>query len=172
MELRSRRRRSNLDFFSADEERPRKKPRAIVVDRRNAWFIDTDGNNGLIIGAKGKSIKAMESQSGASIDANSKEHVVKITGRPEAVRSARLMIEHKLGEFQKDFIGAATMWDLDAARRREADRSTGARQSPPRQSPRGSLADHGRIPEIRSPSLARRQSITNSHRRDKSDSPR
>ena len=139
------RRRSNLDFFSADEERPRKKPRAIVVDRRDAWFIDTDGNNGLIIGAKGKAIKAMESQSGASIDANSKEHVVKITGRPEAVRSARLMIEHKLGEFHKDFIGAATMRDLDAARRREADRSTGARQLPPRQLPprQSPAADRG-----------------------------
>ena len=140
------RRRSNLDFLSADEERPRKKPRAIVVDRReDAWFIDTDGNNGLIIGAKGKAIKAMESQSGASIDANSKEHVVKITGRPEAVRSARLMIEHKLGEFHKDFIGAATMRDLDAARRREADRSTGARQLPPRQLPprQSPAADRG-----------------------------
>ena len=120
------------DFFSADEERPRKKPRAIVVDRRDAWFIDTNGNNGLIIGAKGKTIKAMESQSGASIDANSKEHIVEIFGRADAVRSARLMIEHKLGEFHKDFIGAATMRDLDNARRCQADRSTGARQSPPR----------------------------------------
>lgn len=127
------------DFFSSDfsEERPRKKPRAIVVHRRDAWFIDTNGNNGLVIGAKGKTITAMQSQSGASIDANCKEHVVKITGRPEAVQSARRMIEHRLGEFHKVFIGAPTMRDLDAARRREADRQgTGAAtQSPPRHSP-------------------------------------
>ena len=133
-------RRRDGDFFSADEERPRKKPRAIVVDRRDAWFIDTNGNNGLIIGARGKTIKAMESQSGANIDANSKEHIVEIFGRADAVRSARLMIEHKLGEFHKKFIGAATMRDLLNARRQQADRSTGARQSPHRQSP---AADRG-----------------------------
>ena len=46
-------RRRDGDYFSADEERPRKKPRAIVVERRDAWFIDTNGNNGLIIGAEG-----------------------------------------------------------------------------------------------------------------------
>ena len=87
----------------------------------------------------------MESQSGANIDANSKAHIVEIFGRADAVRSARLMIEHKLGEFHKDFIGAATMWDLLNARRREADRSTGARQSPHRQSPhrQSPAADRG-----------------------------
>ena len=167
-------RRPRRDFFSSDfsEERPRKKPRAIVVHRRDAWFIDTNGNNGLVIGAKGKTIKAMESQSGANIDANSKEHIVKITGRPEAVQSARRMIEHKLGEFHKDFIGAPTMRDLDAARRREADRSRyGRRHGSRRPGIRRRLTE-GRIPGIRSPSLARRPSITNSHRRDKSGSPR
>ena len=160
------------DFFSSDfsEERPRKKPRAIVVHRRDAWFIDTNGNNGLVIGAKGKTITAMQSQSGASIDANSKEHVVKITGRPEAVQSARRMIEHRLGEFHKVFIGAPTMRDLDAARRREADRQgTGA--ATVAAGIRRRLTE-GRIPGIPSPSLAPRPSITNSHRRDKSGSPR
>ena len=112
----------------------------------------------------------MESQSGASIDANSKEHIVEIFGRADAVRSARLMIEHKLGEFHKDFIGAATMRDLDAARGPRRIARYGRRHAVT--APAFAALTAGRIPGIPSPSLARRPSITNSHRRDKSGSPR
>ena len=115
-----------------DDMRPRKKMKVVVAHKNGArthhpsqdpsqscWYMDTHGNNGLIIGTKGSTIKSMQKQSGAMIDANFMDHKVFITGRPDAVLKARRMIEHRLGEKGHKFLGAATLDDLNADLRNE-----------------------------------------------------
>ena len=115
-----------------DDMRPRKKMKVVVAHKngprthhppqdssQSCWYMDTHGNNGLIIGTKGSTIKSMQKQSGAMIDANFMDHKVFITGRPDAVLKARRMIEHRLGEKGHKFLGAATLDDLHADLRYE-----------------------------------------------------
>ena len=115
-----------------DDMRPRKKMKVVVAHKngprthhppqdpsQSCWYMDTHGNNGLIIGTKGSTIKSMQKQSGAMIDANFMDHKVFITGRPDAVLKARRMIEHRLGEKGHKFLGAATLDDLNADLRNE-----------------------------------------------------
>ena len=115
-----------------DDMRPRKKMKVVVAHKngprthhppadpsQSCWYMDTHGNNGLIIGTKGATIKSMQKQSGAMIDANFMDHKVFITGRPDAVLKARRMIEHRLGEKGHKFLGAATLDDLNADLRYE-----------------------------------------------------
>ena len=129
----NRRREREFDTRRDDDDmRPRKKMKVVVAHKngprthhppqdpsQSCWYMDTHGNNGLIIGTKGSTIKSMQKQSGAMIDANFMDHKVFITGRPDAVLKARRMIEHRLGEKGHKFLGAATLDDLHADLRYE-----------------------------------------------------
>ena len=129
----NRRREREFDTRRDDDDmRPRKKMKVVVAHKngprthhppadpsQSCWYMDTHGNNGLIIGTKGSTIKSMQKQSGAMIDANFMDHKVFITGRPDAVLTARRMIEHRLGEKGHKFLGAATLDDLHADLRYE-----------------------------------------------------
>ena len=129
----NRRRERDFDTRRDDDDmRPRKKMKVVVAHKngprthhppadpsQSCWYMDTHGNNGLIIGTKGATIKSMQKQSGAMIDANFMDHKVFITGRPDAVLTARRMIEHRLGEKGHKFLGAATLDDLNADLRYE-----------------------------------------------------
>ena len=129
----NRRREREFDTRRDDDDmRPRKKMKVVVAHKngprthhppadpsQSCWYMDTHGNNGLIIGTKGATIKSMQKQSGAMIDANFMDHKVFITGRPDAVLKARRMIEHRLGEKGHKFLGAATLDDLHADLRYE-----------------------------------------------------
>ena len=129
----NRRREREFDTRRDDDDMRRRKKMKVVVAHKNGprthhppqdpsqscWYMDTHGNNGLIIGTKGSTIKSMQKQSGAMIDANFMDHKVFITGRPDAVLKARRMIEHRLGEKGHKFLGAATLDDLHADLRYE-----------------------------------------------------
>lgn len=59
-------------------------------------MMDTKGNNGLIVGPKGETIKRIEHESGAYVKCLTDKTTVEITGHPDAVQRARDMIIARL----------------------------------------------------------------------------
>jgi len=67
-------------------------------DDGRPYVIDTNGNNGLIVGPKGSNVRRIETETGARVNCVSDKTTVEVTGHPEAVRRAVDMIRDILAE--------------------------------------------------------------------------
>ena len=60
--------------------------------------MDTAGNNGLVVGAKGATAKRVETETGARVECQSDRTTVVLQGTPVAVGLARVAVERLLRE--------------------------------------------------------------------------
>lgn len=67
-------------------------------DGDRPYVIDTNGNNGLVVGPKGSNVRRIEAETGARVNCVSDKTTVEVTGHPEAVRRAVDMIRDILAE--------------------------------------------------------------------------
>ena len=94
--------------------------------------INTNGNNGLVVGPKGANVRRIEEETGARVNCLSDKTTVEISGAPDAVRRASDMIADLLAS--KDRGGGMGGDDLRARlggkRSRDDDRQGGADKRP------------------------------------------
>ena len=84
--------------------------------------MDTRGNNGLVVGAKGSNVKRIEEETGAKVDCMKDKTTVAISGRRSAVEDARARIEVIMRDRRIE--GLRGRWDVPGELRWE-DRGPG-----------------------------------------------
>ena len=104
---------------------PRDDPRSAGAASEAPRVIDTNGNNGLVVGPKGSNVRRIEEETGARVNCLSDKTTVEISGPPEAVRRASDMITDLLAN--KDRTGGEDLRSrLGAGKRgRDDDRRGG-----------------------------------------------
>jgi len=107
--------------------------------------LDTKGNNGLVVGPKGSTVKRIEDATGARVKCLTDKTTVEVFGSPEAVRRASDMIidilESRNGDKGRPSGGEGDLRDrLGGKRRRDDDRNGDGGDK--RARPQESLLEH------------------------------
>ena len=108
-------------------------------------MLDTKGNNGLVVGPKGSTVKRIEDATGARVKCLTDKTTVEVFGSPEAVRRASDMIidilESRNGDKGRPSGGEGDLRDRLGGKRRRDDDRNGDRGDK-RARPQESLLEH------------------------------